>query len=130
MVDAKDDHNRTPLHDAALYGNREAVEILLERGALVDAKEDDNRTPLHGAISTHQNLSIIRALVEAGADINMECDRVYHPSSNALGLAKYYKNEEVYRLLQELGAEERHVGTISRGLTTSANRIISLWSKS
>jgi ankyrin repeat protein len=43
----KDERQRTPLHLAALYGNRPMARALLELGANLDARDGEGRTPLH-----------------------------------------------------------------------------------
>ncbi len=47
LVFSKDQYGYTPLHWAALYGNRDVVELLLAKGAKVNATDNDRMTPLH-----------------------------------------------------------------------------------
>ncbi|NXI41389.1 ANR16 protein, partial [Galbula dea] len=58
---------KRPLHEAASMGHRECVSYLLERGASVDCLKKADWTPLMMAC-TRQNLEVIRALVEHGAN--------------------------------------------------------------
>jgi|GEM_PF-5134172 len=71
-----DEFNRTPLHEAALYGHKEILQLLLARGAFLEARDRDGNTPLHFAIyhSSHQpiteeKLASIALLLENGANI-------------------------------------------------------------
>ena len=48
-VDARDEFQRTPLHEACGNGHMELAMALVDRGADVDAEDDDQRTPLHYA---------------------------------------------------------------------------------
>ena len=58
----------TPLHDAAASGNRQAVELLLAKGAFVDAmdNQDGGRTPLFWA----DKGDIAELLLSRGANVN------------------------------------------------------------
>ena len=41
---------KTALHDAALEGHKEIVELLIDNGANVNAKNTIGETPLHQAV--------------------------------------------------------------------------------
>ncbi|NXD87906.1 ANR16 protein, partial [Halcyon senegalensis] len=58
---------KRPLHEAASMGHQECVSYLLERGASVDPLKKADWTPLMMAC-TRQNLEVIKALVEHGAN--------------------------------------------------------------
>ncbi|NXX76111.1 ANR16 protein, partial [Urocolius indicus] len=58
---------KRPLHEAASMGHGECVSYLLERGASVDCLKKADWTPLMMAC-TRQNLEVIKALVEHGAN--------------------------------------------------------------
>ncbi len=53
-MNAKDEDGVTPLHEAALWGHNEVVELLIANGAEVNAKDDDDQTPLDWAIKYKQ----------------------------------------------------------------------------
>jgi cytohesin len=53
-VNAKDEEGWTPLHIAAIRGNKEIAELLIAKGADVNAKDDDGDTPLDQAILDKQ----------------------------------------------------------------------------
>ncbi|GHS93191.1 hypothetical protein AGMMS49949_06200 [Alphaproteobacteria bacterium] len=88
-VDTKDENGRTPLHLAALCGDKEAVEFLLAHGADVHATCTDpilgaNITPLHNAVY-RGDLEIVVLLVEHNADVNAEDSKNCTPLHNAAG---------------------------------------------
>ena len=60
-------YDRTPLHIAALWGDVEIVEVLLERGADPNVKDDNGQTPLHIA-AQEGHVDVVRVLLERGAD--------------------------------------------------------------
>ena len=57
----------TPMHEAAIWGNTEAVKWLIAEGADVNAQDKTGWTALHVA-STQAAIKTISALQEAGAD--------------------------------------------------------------
>jgi hypothetical protein len=117
----------TALSFAAWNGRLEVVDLLLGAGAEVDGRLDDRSTPLIDAcISGH--LSVVRRLLEAGADLHRESLR---QPLTATGTAEYwsFKQEgqpEVASYLRSLGgtnpyfdgapdakdAEERWAGAV------------------
>lgn len=56
----------TPLHCAAIGGNKNMVAFLISKGAAISAKDLDGQTPLHVAT----NPDVAKLLVERGADVN------------------------------------------------------------
>lgn len=68
-VDVADEQEMSPLHYAALGGNTEAVEFLLEAGADANNLNSALNTPLHLAAATG-NPSTVRLLIDHGADVN------------------------------------------------------------
>ncbi|XP_040979767.1 ankyrin repeat domain-containing protein 16 isoform X5 [Aquila chrysaetos chrysaetos] len=66
-VEAFNSDYKRPLHEAASMGHGECVSYLLERGASVDCLKKADWTPLMMAC-TRQNLEVIKALVEHGAN--------------------------------------------------------------
>jgi ankyrin repeat protein len=59
--------NDTPLHIAAGWGDRHAINLLLNAGAEVNAQGDMSLTPLHTAVSRNHSLAA-EALLQAGAN--------------------------------------------------------------
>ena len=67
----EDVHGLTPLSWAALTGNSEIVDLLLESGADVNARNRDGGTALHAAVFLGQS-DVAQQLLNAGADVNAE----------------------------------------------------------
>ena len=57
----------TPLHVAALWGDRHAVRMLLDAGADVNAKGDMGCTPLYFAVMNH-HVDVAETLLAHGAN--------------------------------------------------------------
>ncbi|MBG89679.1 MAG: glucan biosynthesis protein [Verrucomicrobiales bacterium] len=64
----------TPLSIAALYGQKEATEALLEAGAEVNAQNKDGGTALHAAAFLGE-AEIVKLLLESGADYKLKNQR-------------------------------------------------------
>jgi ankyrin repeat protein len=62
--------NETPLHIASVFGNFEAVKILIENGADVNILNNNGSNPLHYSASRGR-LDIARLLVKSGAALNV-----------------------------------------------------------
>lgn len=66
LVDSTDETGRTPLHIAAEMGNREIVDLLLDRNATIDARDIEGFSPLE--IARNRGLTrVARLLTERGA---------------------------------------------------------------
>ncbi|HGM5491682.1 TPA: ankyrin repeat domain-containing protein [Serratia fonticola] len=61
----------TPLHAAALHGNKEAVDLLLAAGADIEAGNFLRDNAMHACIKAGK-LDIARYLIEQGSDINQK----------------------------------------------------------
>jgi len=99
----RDKDGRTPLHLAALNGNKEVVLILIENGAFVNDKNSYNITPLHFAAAVNKEITEI--LIENGADVNVRNNKKETP----LDIAKKCDQEEIVELLKKYGAKEGKV---------------------
>ena len=99
LASARDPEDRTGLHLAVRHP--EVVRRLLSHGADVNARErGDNVTPLHLA-AAHGVLESVRALLDAGADVNGAGD--LH-EGGVIGWAVGSRNTPVIDLLLERGA--------------------------
>jgi hypothetical protein len=61
----------TPLHEAAWVGNKEIIEMLIERGADVDTLNDEGNTPLHESAYNGYK-KIAQVLMRNGADTSVK----------------------------------------------------------
>ena len=57
----------TPLHIAAIYGNRDCAQALLAAGAHLEAEDDEGQTPLLSAAS-FGHVEVVDVLLARGAD--------------------------------------------------------------
>lgn len=96
-VDARDIHDRTPLHWAA---DASVAWALLEAGANVDARDKYSKTPLLVAV-IFDSPNLIRALLDGGADIEARDDTGFTP----LISATQGNNPNAVRALVEEGAD-------------------------
>jgi ankyrin repeat protein len=95
----------SPLHAAAYSGNFEVVRILIEYDLVdINARDEDEMTPLFWPLRNpnvkDRHGSVLRLLLEHGADINAQCSSGRTP----LHLASSQGALEVVRLLLEHGA--------------------------
>lgn len=112
-MNAKDNRERTPLHDAAGYGNDKVVELLIERGAKVDAKDKRGTTVLYCAASaTKDSKEVVELLLAAGADINVKSTEEPEEGFGLLHAAIKNSNPRVVELLiakgLDINAETAH----------------------
>jgi len=92
------------LHDAARYGDLEAVEDFLAIGKDVDARDSSQRTPLHYAIAFGKGETgeeIFDALVKADSDLTAVDEKKNTPLHYACGYGKIF----AVRALLEKGAD-------------------------
>jgi ankyrin repeat protein len=61
-----------PLHFAASLGNVDTMNQLLELGMDKNARDKDGRTPLMWVVSAEADEELMEALVDHGADVNMQ----------------------------------------------------------
>ena len=96
----KDRLDTTPLHYAAIYGNPEAVRILLEHGAPPNPRQEGGWTPLHEAAQIG-DVEMVKILLEHGARVNdQDID-----GRTALDHAMDHLGSGVIQLLVKAGAD-------------------------
>jgi ankyrin repeat protein len=92
----------TPLHLAAAFAGAEPVTLLLEHGAHIHQFSHNplRNQPLHACIALNSSLDVVRALLEAGADVNATQHGGYTPLLQAAAAGK----KDLVLLLLEHGA--------------------------
>ena len=90
----------SPIHEAALMGNIEAVKQYLAAGTDVNAKNDRGRTPLHDA-AINGHYAIAELLIAAGADVNAKDESGETPLDVAIKL----NHTELTDLLRKHGGK-------------------------
>jgi ankyrin repeat protein/HEAT repeat protein len=78
-VNPTTDGGTTALHLGALQGGPVVVAVLLDHSADPNAINDEGETPLHMAVSGDGNLAVIKALVTAGARLDLPNDEGITP---------------------------------------------------
>ncbi len=108
-INAPDEHEQTPLHFGAAYGNLEVVMTLLNAGADVNARDKDRQVPLHRAAESNKNVAVVKALLDAGAEVDarLAISGWEHIISRTplQQAAKYNENAEVTKILLQAGAD-------------------------
>lgn len=102
LVNARSGDGWTPLHLAAYFGRREAVDLLLRHRAPVAAVSNgpERNRPLHAALAGAGDPGIVHALVAGGADVNAPGAGGWTP----LHLAASRGRGDLVRFLVEAGA--------------------------
>jgi ankyrin repeat protein len=100
-VDARDNLNQTPLHEASTNGHLKVVELLLDHKADVNATTTAQNTPLHGA-SESGHLEVVQMLLKRGADMRMRNGG----NGSPLEVARTSGHAEVAEFFAKHGAEK------------------------
>lgn len=69
-VNARDEHDRLPIHLAVSFGSTEVVEALIAAGANVNVRDKDGQSSIHLA-AFFNSTKVVEALIAAGADVNV-----------------------------------------------------------
>jgi hypothetical protein len=87
---------------AAVFGNREIIELLMSRGITIDVKDKYGNSPLVLAVSRKDHdIELLDFIIQSGAGV----DEVEDHGSTALGLAVHLDNLIAVRYLIEKGAK-------------------------
>ncbi|KAL8846856.1 MAG: hypothetical protein Q9221_008085 [Calogaya cf. arnoldii] len=100
-INATDSSGNTPLAWASARGDHISVDMLLEHGASLNIANDLDAQPIHLAAQTG-NITTIRALVQAGADVNTIVRRTQMTPIHYA--AEYQDSSEQILGLVDLGA--------------------------
>lgn len=120
LINAKDNHEGTPLTSSVSQGNYAIIKLLIDSGANVNLPGQSGITALHeAAISKDEN--IIKMLLSKGADVNIKPD--YNIS--ALHLAAMNNSYKIAKLLLQAGADKNMLDNNGkRAVDVTANRAI------
>lgn len=101
-INKVDENGQTPAFTAALTGNLNQLQYLVEKGARTDIKDNSGNTMLHVC---SRNLDIVRYLVEiAKLDVNALNESKRTPYQQAMSKASsYYGGTDVVYYLREIG---------------------------
>ena len=114
------DRNRNSLHLAAIKGQDEIVELMINNGINIDTLDDQNCSPLHLA-AVFGNTSTANVLIMKGAEVELQGLNRWTP----LLFATYHKKIEVARMLLKQGANLNAVDKYGR---TPLHLVIKYWS--
>jgi ankyrin repeat protein len=94
-------YGRMPLHEAAVNGHKDVVELLLAKGADVNAKDrNGNMTPLHWGVWSYKK-DVVELLLANGADVKARNNNGLTP----LHMAAQRGLKDIAELLLAKGAE-------------------------
>lgn len=100
-VDAEHAAGLTPLHHAAYWADADTVRWFLAQGVAASSKNRSGFAPIHAACETKGRSDIVRALLEAGAEV----DTRTRSGTTALHIAAREGNTESVRVLLDCGAD-------------------------
>ncbi|GAB3159163.1 hypothetical protein GCM10027290_63690 [Micromonospora sonneratiae] len=103
----RDGRGRCLLHHLRAMDHTEVLPRLLAAGLRIDSRDVHGRTPLHVAVGDVGSVELVRALLEAGADPNVEDDT----GTSALEIA-YYKSGAEYADDEDLEQERSAIARI------------------
>lgn len=109
----KDDEHQTVLHHAAYYEEFNIVKMLLDRHADVSIKDKHNRSPLSYCLdnSSDINLSILRLMITAGADIDEADERGFTSLHYAVLAGNIIKIKKLLSLNSSINKKNKNAET-------------------
>ncbi|MBN2424087.1 MAG: ankyrin repeat domain-containing protein [Calditrichaceae bacterium] len=114
-VNARDNHDNTPLLLAACADNPEIIKLLVQHGAEINAANKDGETALHTAAINNQN-DAVKYLMDKGANPNLMNKNSYTP----LHAAIFAGNEKVINTFIEREVNAYIIGKIPMDLFITA----------
>ena len=100
-VNVHDKDSNTPLSNSIQHGSLSDIKLLLAHGAKADPIDKDGDTPLTTSLKAGNSPDCVKALIEAGADVNHRNKL----GDTALSLARKRQNQPSVRLLEAAGAK-------------------------
>jgi ankyrin repeat protein len=99
-----DEHDRLPLHYAAVYGHVHLVRYLIQHGADANARDGEGLQAIHKACQ-FGNFEVVKALLDHGVEVeSLATDAAWTPLYYAAGSGDL----DVIRLLISKGADVNH----------------------
>ena len=96
----KDYYGKTPIFNHASFWNGD-VRLLIDLGAEIHAAQDDGTTPFHLA-ALYGRVEAVKALLEAGADVNVKSGRLDWPGYLTPMVKTLLQDRLPYSLLLEI----------------------------
>jgi|HubBroStandDraft_3_1064219.scaffolds.fasta_scaffold148941_2 ankyrin repeat protein len=112
-VNARDDHQQTPIFMQTAGTSLDVVDVLLRHGADINARDNENETPLISAV-TQADPTMVAALVARGADMSVRDSNGRTALGNALNFASSSLTEpdqvqlqnQIVQMLEAKGAPQ------------------------
>jgi len=104
LLRATNSEGEIPVHQAAKYGQIEALKLLLDKGSDINAKTPQGVTPLHLAANFGE-LEAVKLLLERGAEPDPKEETGMTPIMAAQG----GNHQEIIKLLKAAGADDTAV---------------------
>jgi ankyrin repeat protein len=111
-INSADTFGTTSLHRAALFADKEMVELLLNHGADAMLKDHHGQTALHVAAGNRNSIEVLNFLLAHGADINA---KDHHGQTALHAAAEHGKSIEVLNFLLAHGVD---INALDYGLNT------------
>lgn len=97
LINGIDSNKMTPLHWAINIGNRDIINLLIDKGADINAQDKNGDTPLH-VVAYDGNKDIVKEFLNnQNTDVSQKNKYGYTPSD----LARQRKHTEIEKMLQE-----------------------------
>jgi len=113
-------NKNSPIFVAARNNKLEILNELIANGADPDAKNLDGITPLMIAADMG-HVSIVEALLEAGADKYIESEDIESEGYTALDMAKDGEHSEIVRILEEAEAQNALMANLVTNINSNFN---------
>ena len=119
-IEARDNYERTPLHNAARIGDIESIQYLLSRNASINTRDAYGQTPLALAVLHSSSSATVRLLLSKGADPNIKS----YDGMSLLHHAVTLQHLEIMELLIAYGVNPNEM---NRENSTVLNYLMHSW---